>query len=155
MLVRTGGILVLLPASAAGSKSKATIAAHSASCSAPSSSPIRVCSTAAANAARPPRFALCPLCSPNRSPSSCYSWIGKSTLAFNEVESAIYLSSRLRPSDAVGMRFVFSVCRLVSRRCHSISAIHQLCLSPSQNRTKGFPLYGSSLNRSASQKGSG
>jgi hypothetical protein len=64
-----------------------------------------------------------------------------------------YLSSRLRSSGAVGVTFVFSVCRLVSRRCHSISPIHQLCLSPSQNRTNGFPISGSSFNRSAGQKG--
>ena len=66
-----------------------------------------------------------------------------------------FLSSRLRSSGAVGVTFVFSVCRLVSRRCHSISPIHQLCLSPSQNRTNGFPISGSSFNRSALQKGSG
>jgi hypothetical protein len=65
------------------------------------------------------------------------------------------LSSRMRPPSATGMTFVFSVCRLVSRRCHNISAIHQLCPRPSQNRTKGFPLSGSSLNPSALQKGSG
>ena len=65
------------------------------------------------------------------------------------------LSSRLRSSGAVGVTFVFSVCRLVSRRCHSISPIHQLYLSPSQNRTNGFPLSGSSFNHSAWQKGSG
>lgn len=68
---------------------------------------------------------------------------------------AVDLSSRMRPSSAIGMTFVFSVCRLVSRRCHTISAIHRLCLKPSQNRTKGFSLSGSSFNRSASQKGSG
>ena len=41
------------------------------------------------------------------------------------------------------MTFVFSVCRLVSRRCHMISAIHQLCLKPSQvgSRT-GAPTVG-------------
>ena len=66
-----------------------------------------------------------------------------------------FLSSRKRPSSAIGMTFVFSVCRLVSRRCHSISALHRLCLKPSQNRTKGFSLSGSSFNHSASQKGSG
>jgi hypothetical protein len=38
----------------------------------------------------------------------------------------------VRPSSATGMTFVFSVYRLVSRRCHMISAIHQLCLQPSQ-----------------------
>ena len=64
-------------------------------------------------------------------------------------------SSRMRPSSAPGMMFVFSVCRLVSRRCHNISAIHQLCLKPSQNRTSGFPTSGSSFNHSALQKGSG
>src|SRR4029077_14477523 len=74
---------------------------------------------------------------------------------FNGVETADLLSSRLRSSGTVGVKFVFSVCRLVSRRCHSISALHQLCLSPSQNRTNGFPISGSSFNRSASQKGSG
>jgi hypothetical protein len=37
------------------------------------------------------------------------------------------------------MRFVFSVCRLVSRRCHNISSILKLHSSPSQNRTSGFP----------------
>jgi hypothetical protein len=66
-----------------------------------------------------------------------------------------YLSSRMRPSSATGMTFVFSVYRLVSRRCHMISAIHQLCLKPSQNRTSRFPTSGSSFNRSAVQKGSG
>ncbi len=40
-------------------------------------------------------------------------------------------------------------CRLVSRRCHNISAIHQLHPSPSQNRTSGFPTSGSSLKHSA------
>ena len=45
--------------------------------------------------------------------------------------------------------FVFSVCRLVSRRCHDISAIHQLRPSPSQNRTSRFPTSGSSLKHSA------
>ena len=65
------------------------------------------------------------------------------------------LSSRMRPSSAPGMMFVFSVCRLVSRRCHNISAIPQLCPRPSQNRTKGFPPSGSSFNHSTSQKGSG
>src|SRR5215510_13931666 len=65
------------------------------------------------------------------------------------------LSSRLRSSGAIGVTFVFSVCRLVSRRCHSISAIHWLYLSPSQNRTNGFPISGSSFNHSAVQKGSG
>jgi hypothetical protein len=60
----------------------------------------------------------------------------------------------MRPSSATGMKFVFSVCRLVSRRCHNISAIHQLCLTPSQNRTSSFPTSGSSFNLSALQKGS-
>ena len=62
------------------------------------------------------------------------------------------LSSRMRPSSAIGMTFVFSVCRLVSRRCHSISALHRLCLKPSQNRTSGFPTSGSSFKHSAWQK---
>jgi len=53
------------------------------------------------------------------------------------------------------MMFVFSVCRLVSRRCHSISALHRLCLPPSQNRTNGFPISGSSFKHSAWQKDSG
>ncbi len=44
--------------------------------------------------------------------------------------------------------FVFSVIRLVSRRCHNISAIHQLYPSPSQNRTSSFPTSGSSLKHS-------
>src|SRR5262245_600776 len=44
----------------------------------------------------------------------------------------LFLSSRMRPSSAPGMTFVFSVCRLVSRRCHTISALHQLRRSPSQ-----------------------
>src|SRR5215471_7641337 len=73
---------------------------------------------------------------------------------FNDVETAEILSSRMRPSSAPGMTFVFSVCRLVSRRCHTISAIHQLRLKPSQNRTNGFPISGSSFNHSAVQKGS-
>ena len=64
-----------------------------------------------------------------------------------------YCRVEMRPSSATGMTFVFSVCRLVSRRCHNISAIHQLCLTPSQNRTSGFPISGSSFNRSALQKG--
>jgi hypothetical protein len=67
----------------------------------------------------------------------------------------ILLSSRMRTPSAPGMMFVFSVYRLVSRRCHNISAIHQLCLIPSQNRTNGFPIYGSSFNHAAGQKGSG
>ena len=66
-----------------------------------------------------------------------------------------FLSSRRRSSSAPGMTFVFSVCRLVSRRCHSISALHGLYLSPSQNRTNGFPISGSSFNHAAVQKGSG
>ena len=44
--------------------------------------------------------------------------------------------------------FVFSVCHLVSRWCHNIFAIHQSYLSPSQNRTSGFPTSGSSFKHS-------
>jgi len=40
--------------------------------------------------------------------------------------------------------FVFSVCRLVSRRCHNIPAIHQLYPSPSQNRACAINAHGSS-----------
>jgi hypothetical protein len=65
------------------------------------------------------------------------------------------LSRRRRPSSTIGMTVVFSVCRLVFRRCHTIPALHQWRLTPSQHRTKGFSLSGSSCNRSASQKGSG
>jgi hypothetical protein len=36
---------------------------------------------------------------------------------------------------------VFSVCRLLSRRCHHISSIPQLNSCPSQNRTSGFPIH--------------
>src|SRR6266436_7179605 len=75
--------------------------------------------------------------------------------ATHTVGSHEFLSSRKRPSSAIGMTFVFSVCRLVSRRCHNISAIHQLRLKPSQNRTSGLPTSGSSFNHSALQKGSG
>jgi hypothetical protein len=44
--------------------------------------------------------------------------------------------------------FVFSVIRLLSRRCHKISSIPQLLSCPSQNRTSGFPTYGSSVRLS-------
>ena len=37
--------------------------------------------------------------------------------------------------------FVFSVGRLLSRRCHSISSIPRLHSCPSQNRTSGFPIH--------------
>ena len=40
--------------------------------------------------------------------------------------------------------FVFSVTRLLSRRCHKIFSIPQLFSCPSQNRTSGFPTSGSS-----------
>mgnify|MGYP007044779584 CR=1 FL=1 len=44
--------------------------------------------------------------------------------------------------------FVFSVIRLLSRRCHKISSIPQLLSCPSQNRTSGFPTSGSSIRHS-------
>ncbi len=44
--------------------------------------------------------------------------------------------------------FVFSVFRLLSRRCHKISSIPQLFSYPSQNRTSGFPTSGSSVRHS-------
>ncbi len=44
--------------------------------------------------------------------------------------------------------FVFSVFRLLSRRCHKIFSIPQLLSCPSQNRTSGFPTYGSSVRHS-------
>ncbi len=37
------------------------------------------------------------------------------------------------------MRFVFSVCRLVSRRCHHISTIHQLAPAPHRTGRAVFP----------------
>ena len=37
------------------------------------------------------------------------------------------------------MRFVFSVCRLVSRRCHNISTIHQLAPAPHRTGLAVFP----------------
>jgi hypothetical protein len=83
---------------------------------------------------------------------SCHPLYASMILLHNVIE---ILSSRMRPSSAPGMTFVFSVCRLVSRRCHTISAIHQLRLKPSQNRTSGLPTSGSSFNHSAWQKGSG
>src|SRR5210317_1025305 len=46
--------------------------------------------------------------------------------------------------------FVFSVIRLLSRRCHKISSIPQLLSCPSQNRTSGFPTSGSSIRHSVS-----
>jgi hypothetical protein len=48
------------------------------------------------------------------------------------------------------MRFVFSVCRLISQRCHNISSISELHSSPSQNRASSFPTHGSSICHSAS-----
>jgi hypothetical protein len=44
----------------------------------------------------------------------------------------------------------FLGCHLASRWRHTISAVHQLYPSPSQNRTSGFPASGSSLKHSAS-----
>ena len=44
--------------------------------------------------------------------------------------------------------FVFSVFRLLSRRCHKIFSIPQLFSCPSQNRTSGFPTSGSSVRHS-------
>ena len=44
--------------------------------------------------------------------------------------------------------FVFSVFRLLSRRCHKIFSIPQLLSCPSQNRTSGFPTSGSSVRHS-------
>ena len=41
--------------------------------------------------------------------------------------------------------FVFSVFRLLSRRCHKIFSIPQLLSCPSQNRTSSFPTSGSSV----------
>src|SRR5210317_2286516 len=41
--------------------------------------------------------------------------------------------------------FVFSVIRLLSRRCHNIFSIPQLLSCPSQNRTSSFPTSGSSV----------
>jgi hypothetical protein len=38
-------------------------------------------------------------------------------------------------------KLVFSVCRLLSRRCHIISSIYQSYSCPSQNRTSGFPIH--------------
>ena len=43
------------------------------------------------------------------------------------------------------MKFVFSVCRLVYRRCHNISSLAKLFSSPSQNRASGFPTHGSPI----------
>jgi len=40
--------------------------------------------------------------------------------------------------------FVFPVCRLVSRRCHNISTIHQLSPAPLQNRACAIYAHGSS-----------
>jgi len=45
--------------------------------------------------------------------------------------------------------FVFSVFRLLSRRCHKIFSIPQLFSCPSQNRTSSFPTSGSSARLSA------
>lgn len=59
-------------------------------------------------------------------------------------------SSRLGPPPAFRMKFVFSVCRLVSRRCHNISSVPELFPSPAQNRTSGFPTSDSSVNHSVS-----
>src|SRR5205085_2588870 len=42
------------------------------------------------------------------------------------------------------MMFVFPVCRLVSRRCHNISTIHQLSPAPLQNRACAIYAHGSS-----------
>jgi hypothetical protein len=84
------------------------------------------------------------------SPYRWSEWVPKalgSKRGFSRVE--------MRPSSATGMKCVFSVCRLVSRRCHNISAIHQLCLTPSQNRTSRCPPSGSSFNLSALQKDAG
>ena len=36
---------------------------------------------------------------------------------------------------------MFSVGRLLSRRCHNMSSILQLNSCPSQNRTSGFPIH--------------
>ncbi len=44
----------------------------------------------------------------------------------------------MRPCNVIGMKFVFSVCRLVFRPHHHISALHHLCLTPSQNRHSWF-----------------
>ena len=41
--------------------------------------------------------------------------------------------------------FVFPVCRLVSRRCHIISTIHQLSPAPLQNRACAIYAHGSSI----------
>lgn len=42
--------------------------------------------------------------------------------------------------------FVFSVCRLVSRRCHNISSLPDGCSAPSQNRTCAVNAYCTQLS---------
>jgi len=65
------------------------------------------------------------------------SWSSRRNIALS-FRHALWVDRRL---PELRKKLVFSVCRLLSRRCHNISSIYQSYSCPSQNRTSGFPIH--------------